>query len=65
MPGSSHPPPVRVLRQSGDLAELGVGLEVGPGTVLAGFIKRIQKDAHIVSFSSPAQLDAVMAACSH
>jgi [acyl-carrier-protein] S-malonyltransferase len=40
-------------------------VEVGPGTVLAGFIKRIQKDAHIVSFSSPAQLDAVMAACSN
>jgi [acyl-carrier-protein] S-malonyltransferase len=40
-------------------------VEVGPGTVLAGFIKRIQKDAHIVSFSSPAQLDAVIAACSN
>ena len=40
-------------------------VEVGPGTVLAGFIKRIQKDAHIVSFGSPAQLDAVMTACSH
>jgi len=40
-------------------------IEVGPGTVLAGFIKRIQKDAHIVSFSSPAQLDAVVTACSH
>jgi len=40
-------------------------IEVGPGTVLAGFIKRIQKDAHIVSFSSPAQLEAVVTACSH
>jgi [acyl-carrier-protein] S-malonyltransferase len=40
-------------------------IEVGPGTVLAGFIKRIQKDAHIVSFSSPAQLDAVVTACSN
>jgi [acyl-carrier-protein] S-malonyltransferase len=40
-------------------------IEVGPGTVLAGFIKRIQKDARIVSFSSPGQLDAVMAACSN
>jgi [acyl-carrier-protein] S-malonyltransferase len=28
------------------------------GTVLAGFIKRIQKDAHVVSFSGPEQLDA-------
>jgi len=40
-------------------------IEVGPGTVLAGFIKRIQKDAHIVSFSSPEQLDGVLAACSN
>jgi [acyl-carrier-protein] S-malonyltransferase len=40
-------------------------IEVGPGTVLAGFIKRIQKGAHIVSFSSPEQLDDVMAACSN
>ena len=40
-------------------------VEVGPGTVLAGFIKRIHKEAHIVSFSRPAQLDAVMAACSN
>ncbi|HEV8397705.1 MAG TPA: ACP S-malonyltransferase [Vicinamibacterales bacterium] len=39
-------------------------IEVGPGNVLAGFIKRIHKDAHIVSFSSPDQLDAVRAACS-
>jgi len=39
-------------------------VEVGPGNVLAGFIKRIHKDAHIVSFSSPDQLDAVRAACS-
>jgi len=40
-------------------------IEVGPGAVLAGFIKRIQKGAHIVSFSSPEQLDAVLAACSN
>ena len=40
-------------------------IEVGPGTVLTGFIKRIQKDAHVVSFSSPAQLDTVLAACSN
>jgi [acyl-carrier-protein] S-malonyltransferase len=39
-------------------------IEVGPGTVLAGFIKRIHKDAHIVSFSSPEQLDSVLAVCS-
>jgi [acyl-carrier-protein] S-malonyltransferase len=40
-------------------------IEVGPGTVLSGFIKRIQKDAHIVSFSAPEHLDAVLAACSN
>jgi [acyl-carrier-protein] S-malonyltransferase len=40
-------------------------VEVGPGTVLAGFIKRIQKDAHIVNFSAPEHLDAVLAACSN
>ena len=40
-------------------------IEVGPGTVLAGFIKRIQKGAHIVSFNRPEQLDDVMAACSN
>jgi [acyl-carrier-protein] S-malonyltransferase len=39
-------------------------VEVGPGTVLAGFIKRIQKDAHIVGFSAPEHLDAVMSECS-
>jgi [acyl-carrier-protein] S-malonyltransferase len=40
-------------------------VEVGPGTVLAGFIKRIHKDAHIVNFSAPEHLEAVLAACSH
>jgi [acyl-carrier-protein] S-malonyltransferase len=40
-------------------------VEVGPGTVLAGFIKRIQKDAHIVSFSAPEHLDAVLGECSN
>ena len=39
-------------------------VEVGPGTVLAGLIKRIRKDAHVVSFSGPEQLEAVRAACS-
>ena len=39
-------------------------VEVGPGTVLAGLIRRIRKDAHVVSFSRPDQLDAVRAACS-
>ena len=40
-------------------------VEVGPGSVLAGLIKKIQKDAQIVSFSGPEQLDTVLAACSN
>ena len=39
-------------------------VEVGPGTVLGGLIKRIQSDARITHFDSPDELDAVMAACS-
>ena len=38
-------------------------VEVGPGSVLAGLIKKIQKDAQIVSFNGPEQLDTVLAAC--
>ena len=40
-------------------------VEVGPGAVLSGFIKRIQKNAHLVNFSAPEHLDAVLAACSN
>ena len=39
-------------------------VEVGPGTVLGGLIKRIHSDARITHFDSPDELDAVMAACS-
>jgi len=39
-------------------------IEVGPGTVLAGLVKRIRKEARVVSFSSPDHLEAVRAACS-
>lgn len=39
-------------------------VEVGPGTVLGGLIKRIHSDARIMHFDSPDELDAVMAACS-
>lgn len=39
-------------------------VEVGPGTVLGGLVKKIHPDARITSFASPDQLDAVMAACS-
>ena len=40
-------------------------VEVGPGTVLSGLVKKIVKDAQIVSFNRPEQLDAVLAACSN
>ncbi len=39
-------------------------VEVGPGTVLGGLVKKIHPDARILNFGSPEQLDAVMAACS-
>jgi len=39
-------------------------VEVGPGTVLSGLIRKIHKDAHVVSFSSPDDLAAVTSACS-
>ncbi len=39
-------------------------VEVGPGTVLGGLVKKIHPDARITNFASPDQLDAVMAACS-
>jgi [acyl-carrier-protein] S-malonyltransferase len=39
-------------------------VEVGPGTVLGGLVKKIHPDARITSFASPDQLDAVMATCS-
>jgi [acyl-carrier-protein] S-malonyltransferase len=39
-------------------------VEVGPGTVLGGLVKKIHPNARITSFASPDQLDAVMAACS-
>jgi [acyl-carrier-protein] S-malonyltransferase len=39
-------------------------VEVGPGTVLSGLIKKIHPDARILSFGSPAELAAVVAACS-
>jgi [acyl-carrier-protein] S-malonyltransferase len=39
-------------------------VEVGPGSVLGGLVKKIHPDARITHFASPDQLDAVMAACS-
>jgi [acyl-carrier-protein] S-malonyltransferase len=39
-------------------------VEVGPGTVLGGLVKRIHSDARIANFGAPDDLDAVMTACS-
>ena len=39
-------------------------VEVGPGTVLGGLVKKIHKDASILHFGSPDELGAVVAACS-
>ena len=39
-------------------------VEVGPGTVLGGLVKKIHKDAHVLHFGSPDELGAVVAACS-
>jgi [acyl-carrier-protein] S-malonyltransferase len=34
-------------------------VEVGPGTVLSGLVKKIQKDARVFSFGSPEDLEAI------
>jgi [acyl-carrier-protein] S-malonyltransferase len=39
-------------------------VEVGPGTVLGGLVKKIHTDASILHFGSPEELDAIVAACS-
>ena len=39
-------------------------VEVGPGTVLSGLVKKIQPDARVLTFGSPESLGAVVAACS-
>jgi [acyl-carrier-protein] S-malonyltransferase len=39
-------------------------VEVGPGTVLGGLVKKIHPDARIANFGAPDDLGAVMAACS-
>jgi [acyl-carrier-protein] S-malonyltransferase len=49
------------------LASEGVStyVEVGPGKVLGGLVKKIHAGARIVHFGSPDDLDSVMAACSN
>jgi [acyl-carrier-protein] S-malonyltransferase len=39
-------------------------VEVGPGTVLSGLIRKIHKEARVVQFGSPDHLGAIVAACS-
>ena len=43
------------------LAKEGVAtyVEVGPGTVLSGLVKKIHKDAKVLSFASPEDLAAI------
>ena len=54
-------PPVRWEAVVQRLASEGVTtyVEVGPGTVLSGLVKRIHRDATVVSFGSPDDLAAV------
>lgn len=58
--------PVRWEQVVRRLASEGVTtyVEVGPGTVLSGLVKKIHPGAQILSFGSPADLAAVVAACS-
>jgi [acyl-carrier-protein] S-malonyltransferase len=39
-------------------------VEVGPGSVLSGLVRKIQKEAHVLRFGSPADLEAVVHGCS-
>jgi [acyl-carrier-protein] S-malonyltransferase len=39
-------------------------VEVGPGTVLSGLVRKIHTDARVMQFGSPEDLGAVVAACS-
>jgi [acyl-carrier-protein] S-malonyltransferase len=58
--------PVRWSQVVERLASEGVTtyVEVGPGTVLSGLIRKIHKEARVVQFGSPDDLGAIMAACS-
>ena len=39
-------------------------VEVGPGRVLSGLVRKIHKDAEVLAFGGPEDLDAILAACS-
>jgi [acyl-carrier-protein] S-malonyltransferase len=43
------------------LASLGVRayVEVGPGTVLSGLVRKIRRDARVASLETPADLESV------
>ena len=58
--------PVRWAEVVERLASEGVTtyVEVGPGTVLSGLVKKIHTGAHITHFGSPDDLGSVLAACS-
>ena len=58
--------PVRWVDVVRRLASEGVTtyVEVGPGNVLTGLVKKIQPDASVMTFGSPENLDAIVAACS-
>ena len=58
--------PVRWEQVVTRLASEGVTtyVEVGPGTVLGGLVKKIHTNASILHFGSPEELGAVVAACS-
>jgi [acyl-carrier-protein] S-malonyltransferase len=53
--------PVRWEDVVARLASLGVRayVEVGPGSVLSGLIRKIDREAHVANFESPADLEAV------
>jgi [acyl-carrier-protein] S-malonyltransferase len=38
-------------------------VEVGPGTVLSGLVRKIQKDARVINFGAPDELAAVIETC--
>jgi [acyl-carrier-protein] S-malonyltransferase len=56
--------PVRWIESVQELARLGVTrvVEVGPGTVLGGLVRRIEKGVEVHSVSDPASLDKTLAA---